>query len=175
MFKLFSKKNEGNAGDCYLIKSGVFEQNILNDDKLDHYNDLLRDNEIPENFKDLIRYFLIPYKISILKFTLNKEYYENPFPVDFHNNHKHIAPSLKKIKENPFDIAMGYPSWFYVAFPDVALWAMKDDGLELIEKRFKNLSEEELVDGNHIRANLLNDIIKLYQSNINKPLECKKY
>lgn len=175
MFNLFNKKNEGNKGDCYLIQSGVFEQKILDDDKLDHYNDLLRDDEIPENFKDLIRYFLIPYKISILKYTLNKEYYENPFPVDFHNNHKHIAPSLKKIKENPFDIAMGYPSWFFIAFPDVAIWAMKGEGHELIKKRFKNLSEEELIDGNHIRANLLNDIIKMYQSNTNKPLECKLY
>jgi hypothetical protein len=52
---------------------------------------------------------------------------------------------------------------------------MKGDGLELIKKRFKNLSEEELIDGNHIRANLLNDIIKLYQNNTNKPLECKIY
>jgi hypothetical protein len=175
MFNLFKKTNEGSKDDCYLIKSGVFEQKILDDDKIDLYNDLLRDDKIPENYKDLIRYFLIPNKISILKYTLNKEYYENPFPVDFHNNHKHIAPSLKKIKENPFDIAMGYPSWFFIAFPDVAFWAMKGDGLELIKKRFKNLSEEELIDGNHIRANLLNDIIKLYQNNTNKPLECKIY
>ena len=34
---------------------------------------------------------------------------------------------------------MGYPSWFFIAFPDVAFWAMKGDGLELIKKRFKNL------------------------------------
>jgi hypothetical protein len=95
--------------------------------------------------------------------------------MDFQHDHKHIAPSLKIIKENPYDIAMGYPSWFYIAFPDVALWAMKGDGSELIKKRFENLSEDELVDGKHIRANLLNDIIKLYQSNTNKPLECKKY
>lgn len=80
MFNLFKKNNEGSKDDCYLIKSGVFEQKILDDDKLDHYNDLLCDDKIPENFKDLIRYFLIPYKISILKYTLNKEYYEDPFP-----------------------------------------------------------------------------------------------
>ena len=88
MFNLFKKTNEGSKDDCYLIKSGVFEQKILDDDKIDLYNDLLRDDKIPENYKDLIRYFLIPNKISILKYTLNKEYYENPFPVDFHNNHK---------------------------------------------------------------------------------------
>jgi hypothetical protein len=90
------KTNEGSKDDCCLIKSGVFEQKILDEDKLDLYNDLSRDDKIPENYKDLIRYFLIPNKISILKYNLNKEYYENPFPVDFHNNHKHIAPSLKK-------------------------------------------------------------------------------
>lgn len=175
MFNLFKKANEGSKDDCYLIKSGVFEQKIIDEDIMDDYNDLLRDKEISDFYKDLIRYFLIPYNISLLKFTLNKEYFENPYPIDFQHNHKHIAPSLKKIKENPFDIAMGYPSWFIIAFPDVSLWVMKGAGLELIKNRLKNLSEEELVDGNHLRSNILNDIIKLYQSNTNKILECKKY
>jgi hypothetical protein len=175
MFNLFQKTNDGSKDDCYLIKSGVLKQKTLDDDKIDQYNDLLQDKETPDFFKDLIRNFLIPYKISPLKFTLNKKYYEDPFPMDLEHDHKHIAPSLKKIKENPWDIAMGYPSWFFVAFPDVALWVMKGAGLEIIKSRFKNLSAEELIDGKHLRANLLNDIIKLYQSNTNKPLECKKY
>jgi hypothetical protein len=175
MFNIFNKKNEGNKDDCYLIKSGVLEQKTLDEDNLDHYNDILRDVEVDQQFKDLIRYFLIPYKISILKFSLNQEYYQNPYPIDFENNHRHIAPSLKKIKENPLDVAMGYPSWFFIAFPDVALWAMKGEGVELVVRKFKNFSEEELVEGNYIRTHLLNDIIKLYQSNTNKPLECKLY
>lgn len=175
MFNLFNKKNDGNKEDCYLLKSGVFEKKIQDDDNLEQYNDILHDDEASNNFKDLIRYFLIPYKISILKYTLNKEYYEDPFPIDNHNNHKHIAPSLKKLKENPLEIAMGYPSWFLIAFPDVSLWVMKGDGFEIIKNRFEKCTEEELSDGNHIRLNLLNDIIKLYLLKTNKSLECKKY
>ncbi len=175
MFNLFKRINEGNKSDCYLIKSGVFEQKILDDDKLEHYNNLLCDEEIPKNFKDLILYFLIPYKISILKYSLNKEYFADPFPYDLHNKHKHIAPSLTKIKENQFDIPMGYPSWFFIAFPDVALWVMKGEGIQHVKKRIKDLSEEDLFDGNHIRTNFLHDFIKLYQTNTNKPLECKKF
>ena len=175
MFNLLTKKYEGNKEDCYLLKSGSFEQKILDDDKLELYNDLLRDNKTSDNIKDVIRGFFIPYKISLLKFSLNKEYYENPHTVIFYNNDKHIAPSLKKIMENQFDIAMGYPSWFIIAFPDVVLWVMQGDGFEIINKRFKNLTDDEIGDGNHIRPNLLNDTIKLYQSNTSKPLECKKY
>ena len=175
MFNLFKKINEGNKADCYLIKSGIFENKILDEDNLEDYNELLHDNEIPDFYKDLVRYFLLPYKISLLKFTLNKEYYEDPFPVDLQYDHKHIAPSLKKIKENPFDIAIGYPKWFFIAFPDVALWAMKGAGLELIERKFKNLNEEDVIDGSHIKATILNDIIGMYQNNTNKSLECKKY
>jgi len=180
MFNFFRKTNEinknvGNKEDCYLYKSKVLDQRILDDDKLEHYNDLLFDENVPVYFKDLIKYFLLPYKISILKFTFNKEYFEDPFPFDFEHNHQHIAPSLRVIKEDQFNIPMGYPSWFCAGFPDVAIWAMKGDGRELIFKRYENLPEEELIEGRYIKADIINDMIKLYQSNTNKPLECKLY
>ena len=142
---------------------------------LEAYNDLLRSDEISEQRRNLIKDFLLPYEISLLKYTLNGEYFNNPFPVDLHHNHKHIAPSLKRLKENQFDIALGYPKWFLFAFPDVALWARYGEGAELVLRRFKNLSEKDAIEGNQIKAFLLHEIIQLYQRNINKPLECKKY
>lgn len=70
---------------------------------------------------------------------------------------------------------MGYPSWFLISFPDVALWAIKGKGRFLIEDKCRKLSEEELTDGRYIKADLLNDFIKMYQKNTQKLLECKKY
>ena len=178
MLNFFNNKNQNRKEDCYLYKSGVIPEEILEDDNLDKYNLLLQDEKTSDFLKSLIKYFLVPYKISLLKFTLNKEYYENPYPIDFTNNHIYISPSLKKIKklkENPFNIPLGYPNWFFIAFPDVALWAFEGEGLKLIKNRFKNIPEDELVDGKHISPDLLDDIIKLYQNNTNKQLECKKY
>lgn len=175
MFNIFNKKNEGSKKDCYLINSGVFDKNVLDVDQIDQYNDFLKDAKFPDRQKDLIRNFLIPYKISPLKFNLNQQYYRDPYPVDLQNDHKHIAPSLRKIKENSSENAMGYPSWFFTAFPDVALWAITGEGNKLIKERFQNLTEEEIIDGNHIRPNILNETIKLYLQNTNKLLECKKF
>lgn len=175
MFNFFKRKIKGDRQNCYLIQSGAFEQRILDNDKLILYNDLLRDDEIPEDFKVVIQSFLIPYKISVLKYTLNEEYFEEPFSADFQKTVLHIAPSLRKIRENPFDIPMGYPRWFFIAFPDVVLWAMKGEGFESIKRRYRNLSEEEIVDDNYIRSSLLHDIINLYQNTTNKPLECRLY
>jgi hypothetical protein len=177
MFNLFNKNNDGNKQDCYLIKSQLIDQKILDND-MNYYKEIFESEEIPLFFKDLAKNFLLPYKISFLKFSFNKEYYEDPFPLDLQNDHKHIAPSLKElknIKENQFGIPMGYPSWFLIAFPDVALWAIKGAGLKLIENKYKNLTDEELNDGRYIRAELLNDIIKMYQSVTKKALECKNY
>jgi len=109
-----------------------------------------------------------------MKFSLNIEFYDNPFPVDIYHNHKHIAPSLKEIKDNCY-IAQGYPDWFYAAFPDVALWAIKGEGFVQIKNKFEKLPEKELIEGNQIKMNLLDDIINTYINNTGKSLECKKY
>jgi len=175
MFNFLKKVKAGNQNDCYLINSGVVEKKILDDDKLEYYNVLLQDNKNSNDFKNVIKDFLVPYKISLLKFFLNKEYYEDPFPVDMQNNHKQIAPSLRIIKKNPSEVAMGYPIWFFVAFPDVALWAMKGDGHDLIIKRFGHLTEEDLIYNNEIRPVILDETIKLYQDFTKKPLECKNF
>lgn len=175
MFNLSKKTNLKDKEKCYLWNSGVLDREIFKGDVIDAYNELLEDEEVPMKFKEFIINFLIPYNISILKFSFNQEYFNDPFPVDFEYNHRHIAPSLRILKENPWDLSMGYPTWFYIAFPDVAIWAINGDGLELIKKRFKGLSEEELTDGRHIRPNHLNDIIRMYINKTNRSLECKIY
>jgi uncharacterized protein (TIGR02145 family) len=172
--------------DCYLIRSGMYEQNFLDEYKLEILYELLSHDKIDDKFKEVIRDFFIPFKISPLKFVLNKDYYEDsgpPYSFRLLNDGtvtrdypKHIAPSLHFIKQNPLEMAMGYPEWFYMAFPDVAIWAMKGESFSLLkEKLFKYVSIEEFIDNKSIRNKYLIEIIKLYQNITNKPLECKIY
>lgn len=160
---------------CYLIRSGAFEKKLLDQDTLALYNSLLQDTTTSDFYKDIIRYFLLPYEISLLKFNLNNAYYEDPFPLDPHTQYDHIAPSLRALKPHLSEATAAYPDWFFVAFPDVALWAIRGEGLPQVKSRFRQLSADEWLDGKHIHANWLNDIIQLYLSTTGQPLECKRY
>ena len=167
--------------DCYLQKTSKEWKakygKLINDDKLVTWNELLNDANVKmsDEHQNMIREFTIPYKISPLKWMLNNGYYKDPLPADFHYNHMHIAPTLKILKENPSYIAMGYPSWFIICFPDVAYWAMIGNGNAIIKSNFKKIEEKDLIDGNHIRKKWLNEIIKLYQESTRKTLECQIY
>jgi len=44
-----------------------------------------------------------------------------------------------------------------------------------IKNKFEKLPEKELIEGNQIKMNLLDDIINTYINNTGKSLECKKY
>lgn len=160
---------------CYLWDSGVFDENQLAEDSLFLYNDYLNDNEVSDYFKQIIIEFLLPFKISFLKFNLNMEYFDDPFPTDIHNQHKHIAPSLKLLKQEPWDIPLGYPAWFISAFPDVVCWARRGTGKDLIFSKLEGLSEDQLIEGKHIKRKILLLIINMYLENTNEGLECKKY
>jgi uncharacterized protein (TIGR02145 family) len=170
---------------CYLIRSGMNDLNFLDGYKLENFYEFLSTDKIDDKFKEVIRDFFIPFKISPLKFALNKDYYEDlapPYSFGLLNDGtvtgdypKHIAPSLHFIKQNPMEMAMGYPEWFYMAFPDVAIWAIKGESVSLLKEKFKNVPIEEFIDNKSIRNKYLIEIIKLYQNITNKPLECKIY
>ena len=68
---------------------------------------------------------------------------------------------------------LGFPDWFYWAFPDVVYWIIKDDGAKEVRAKFGNLSDEELIDSseNRFRIRILKDLIDLYKSKTGKRLE----
>lgn len=170
MFNLFKKS----SSSCYLTESKVFEQSILEEDELSVYNEFLSDKDIPDELRLIITKFLVPYKISFLKFNLNKEYYGNPYPIDYRHNHKHIAPSLKLIKANKKDVPLAYPNWVFAAFPDVIWWIM-NDGKSQMANIIKNRSMQDISDGRYIKDSMLIEIINLYMNKTGKQLECRKY
>lgn len=174
MFKLFSKKSN-TTKDCYLLSSNVLADEVLNDKDIEDYDKHLSNPDIDSYLKEVIRWFLKPYKISFLKWTLNDDYFRTPFPVDLKYNHSYIAPTLRKIKQDSTKRAMGYPNWFYAAFPDVLEWAAGKTGGEYIVNLFSKYSEEELVENNELRFEVLIKIVDSYIEKTKKPLECKKY
>jgi hypothetical protein len=156
---------------CYLHKSGVLPEKELEVDTIEVYSELLKELDIPEWLYHVITEFLVPFKISFVKFNLNREYYEQPFPVDFTHNHSYIAPSLRTLKK-PTNRPLGYPNWFFWAFPDVVVWG---SGNKLLEKHFGHLSKDQLVYNDTFRPEILYKLIKLYQKKTGKELECKLY
>jgi len=172
MFNLFKKAKD--PANCYLIQSNVFDKRELEEDTLDQYDELLKDEGVDDFLKTIINDFFKPFEISLFKFTLNMEFYETPFPTDLNNNHSYIAPSLREIKENPFEMALGYPGWFIAAFPDVSLWVMRSGKKKIMDK-FRNYTEEQLIENKHIRLGLLKEIINMYLKTTRCDLECLKY
>ena len=167
---------KGNSSkNCYLLSANVFDKKTLNNKDWDDYDKMLAEPDTDPYFKQVITMFFIPYKISFLKWTLNDEYFKNPFPVDLKYNHRHIAPSLKRIKEDSLKRAMGYPNWFYAAFPDVLEWAAQRQGFEVVNTLLSKYSDEELIDGNKLSLVVLVDIVNAYINTTKQPLECKKY
>lgn len=159
----------------YLVKSGVFDYKTLIEDSLLSWNEILLNPAIDDFNKKLIHLFLKPYNLSQLKYFLNSEYFEDPYPVDFKNNHAQISPSLKLIKKEftKYYVA-GFPSWFYVCFPDVAIWTIYGEGNKIINKYLQNKSEEEYIEDNKLKMGILKFLIDSYLAKTKQKLECTK-
>lgn len=157
----------------YLVKAECFDKKVFEEENIETYNELLSDNEVSESFKKIIRSFLIPFKISPLKYSINDDYYSNASLFVFKS--KQVAPTLIKLIETDAYTAAGYPRWFYVAFPDVAWWAIRGDGKKLIFKKFEKLTESELIEGRSLRPELLKVIVDLYLEKASNILECEIY
>lgn len=148
-------------------------KNEQNKGDLQQWRELLEDDDMPAHFKVVIRDFLLPYKINPIKYLVNHDGTTDPTRFILYDNDPLFSESLRKIQQNPTIRVMGYPSWFYLAFPDVALWAIKGEGKKIIINKFSDLEEEEFIDSetNKIRHRYLDRIIKFYLENGNR-LEC---
>lgn len=152
----------------YLLQADYLDQEILDSEKMLSWEEILADERTDEEFEEAIKDFLIPYRISVLKYSLNRDYYENPYQ-KLGSQDKHIAPSLKIIRDDFKYKVRFYPSWFYIAFPDVLKWAVDpNEGWPKVETILKPFSEVLLENQNH----LLNKIIELFY-NERQSLECE--
>lgn len=166
----------------YLIASDI-DREILKQDSLELYNDVLTDDSRTNVDKELILYLLIPYQISMIKYGLNKEFYEQPdylkMMVGFDdevslikNRSSYISPSLRIISKDDSYYIKAYPDYFYIAFPDVVCWAVHKGRLK-VRQIYSFYKESELLIDGYLRAEIVQKVINLYLNNTGLDLECK--
>lgn len=147
----------------------------MKEQELQLWTELANDSEVPLSMRSAISELFIPYKISIKKFHVNQDATSDPFRYLMYDTNTLFSKTLKIFQQNPTLKAVGYPNWFYLAFPDVALWAIKGNGNKIIKEQFNNLSEDELISDNIIRLKYIKKIINLYSQNTAKVLEVSIY
>jgi len=171
----FFRKMLGLDG-CYLKASNLFSKKTLEEDSEALWSDMLRETDLDGEFRYLISNFFIPYRISCMKFMFNQEAFESPELINPNYQLKHIAPSLRIFIEDPYhNVSLGYPNWFYEAFPEVVVWIRKNAGRTWFETKFKNYSDDDLIENNHLKTIYLKEIIDKYLQVSGKELECKRY
>lgn len=135
------------------------------------WNQFLDNPETSSDLKDLIIHFLDPYKISPMKFIMHLEASSSG---NYYGYGDYLSPNTVGFLTGSLNKAMGYPDWFYLAFPDVAKWAIDGSGMEIIEKQFAHLPEDECIDSSTgtLKESLLKKIIEAYL-NCGHELECQ--
>ena len=78
------------------------------------------------------------------------------------------TPTLKKLLDSNEPIPMGFPEWFYIAYPDVTVWIM--DNSKSIGEEFKG-REDEIISENGPNLNFYRKMIDRYKKRVGK-LEC---
>ena len=161
------------------------ESNNLDTSWMKLWQEWLNDDEVSPDERSLVTEFFIPYKIDWRKYYANldafsQQLFVSPFYFEPAVG-KSATPSIKRIIENPelftnpIAKSMKYPKWFYLAFPDVAIWSTSGLGYAITKVEILHLPEEMIFD--HIRNQMLETnlkgIIELFiLRKFNKRLEC---
>lgn len=127
-------------------------------------------------FRDGIRTLIIPYKVSLKWFTINAECLEsgNTYNSNFYTG---CTLSMQDWCDKPSCFRpVGFPDWFLIAFPDVALWMQGARGKNYYCKHFDDIPESEVIDQNNHRFKIsfLKKLIDAYIATEKLPLETAK-
>lgn len=161
-----------------IIKTGLISVEDLQNETINEWYTILDDNETPDYFKTLIKFFFIPFRVSVLKFQFNSEYIEQVGEFigleigSLFKNYDHIAPSLRLLFQNPFDIPFCYSKWFKICFPDVVLWVIKGEGLAAVKSIVSKRNKDECFTNGTLNMDVLIEIVILYLKTTGKHLEC---
>ena len=165
----------------YLIESNL-DREILRKDSVRLYLDLLEEPTTSKSDKELISDFLMPYRISLVKYGFNKEFYELPDLIQStfneddlylgRNGYRYVSPSLKIIGKNPDLKVRAYPDYFFIAFPDVVYWALETEILK-VNQMLSFYTDAELIIDGFANPDILKKIINLYLKSTKNELECR--
>ena len=138
---------------------------------MNKWNEILKSKDIPERLKDLIVKFFIPYQIDPIKFLVNSDATSDPHRYIMYRDQEMFSETLQKFQEDLTLKAVAYPDWFYCAFPDVAMWAIRDGGIRVVSDELLSINElTTYLNGDSLKDKYLKIIIDLYK--IRHKLEC---
>jgi hypothetical protein len=134
-----------------------------------------------KEFKEIITVFMIPDKISPIKFmanyqALSLDEIDSMIFGEENDDNVQPSPSFKKlpgvINRSPY-----WPNWFLAGYPDVANWIMAklhQDPLGIMKKLGYSAEKMKAMDPNNSQTtnHFLRAIIDLYRSETNNDLEC---
>lgn len=138
---------------------------------------ILMDSTIPIVMKRAIEESLIPHNISVEKYSINEECIVDCKPITTGGKRATLS-----VIETINDITYKYscinnsnmPLWYYIAYPDVFLWTISDNGgkhfKEVIEPKFNN---QNILDARgEVKIEVVNFFIDEYIRVTRKKLEC---
>lgn len=124
-------------------------------------------------FRDGIRTLIIPFKVSPKKFAINADCMEigNTYSYNYCSG---CTLSMQEWCLMPqWNRPMGFPDWFLIAFPDVALWLQHQDGRNFANSNFGDIPDSEIMDKNvgRFKISFLKQLIEAYLKRKKLPLE----
>ena len=125
-------------------------------------------------FCNAVDNLMIPYKVNFQKFLVNMDCMQNGHSYSYNYAQASTFSMVFFAEEiNSWELPLGFPEWFYWAFPDVTYWIIKDNGANEIGNIMGNLSDNELIDSSEgrFRIRILKEIIELYKSKTGRRLE----
>lgn len=130
---------------------------------IEQWKDMMSDSSFPEELKELIKEFFIPFSIDPMKFLVNLDATTDPFRYIMYDDEPLFSNTLRNFQEDPTLRAFGYPDWFYLAFPDVVMWAT-GTGKIMVMDNLKEFKEYEVIDDDTRKINhdILKSIILLF-------------
>lgn len=161
--------------------NNLFNRNI------EKWNLALNEDDIPDEFKAIIENLLITDGIDFEKYLENEkannltegflgglESWEtsNSFSTDpaIRNLKINCTPTFKEhFANNRLNRAPFLPDWYYIAYPDVALWMHKNN--KLLDSEIES-RKNELFNEDGPKLAFYRWIINRYKNHISKSLEC---
>lgn len=126
-------------------------------------------------FREGIAKLMIPYRIDIKKYNVNLDCFKNRYSYS-HKYSQGSTFSMIHLAEDieSWNLPLGYPDWFYAAFPDVVCWLLTKEGLDVAEQHFG--AADDITDPNSgkFKVDVLKAMIELYLVVKSKNLEVSK-
>jgi hypothetical protein len=125
---------------------------------------------------EAIEKMFIPYKIKFNMFVVNMDCFSTGNSYSYKYGMKCSQKMVYFVDIPTYDLPLGFPYWFYWAFPDIAYWIIERNGIQTIKEKIPELEEmshDEMNDPStgRMRVPVLKKLVDCYLNNISNKLE----